>query len=146
MGILGVGDKFDTCYFPLVGNTSEKIKTLFSKHPLLGVMIVTLILTILFGAVHYVGTEAGRDRGRTDLRRPDQLRTVSYEYIAESKAKPKRSYGYLLMLTKDALYVLYEKDLLAKVSPDSRQPATQDLTIVPLDRLSFVRVHGYSGD
>ncbi len=135
---------FTLVSFTLVANTSKRFKKWFSKHPLLSVMGVSLILAALFVAVHYVGANAGHERALSVLQSPVQLRAVSYEYIAESTVKPKRFYGYLLMLTKDTLYVLHATDLQAREIPDSHRNATPNLTIVRLDRLLYVRTAGYS--
>jgi hypothetical protein len=130
--------------FTLIGNTSKRFKEFYSNHPLISVAGVTLSLAVLFVGVHYVGTNAGHERARAVLRSPGQLRPVIYEYLADAKTKPTRFYGYLLVLTKDTLYVVNSADLEAKVSAASHQSAASDLAIVPLDRLSYIRTAGYS--
>jgi hypothetical protein len=71
------------------------------------------------------------------------LRLVLYEYQLDSNSQRNRFYGYLLMLTKDSLYVLDATALDAKPRAITAGGATPDLSIVPLDRLSYLRTSGY---
>jgi|GEM_PF-5597663 len=128
----------------LIGNTSKRVKEFYTNHPLSSVMGVTFLLAALFVGVHYVGTNAGHERAKAVLRFPGQLRPVIYEYQSETKQKPKRFFGYLLVLTKDTLYVLNSINLEANVSAALPQNGATELAIVPLDRLSYSTTTGYS--
>ena len=132
---LAWGINISLVVFTLIGNMSARFKRFYSNHPLVSIMVITCLLAVLFVGVHYVGTNAGHERARAVLRTPGQLRMVVYEYQTEANSKPKRFYGYLLVLTKDNLYVLHAADLDAKGGIVSGQSTTSDLTIIPLDRL-----------
>jgi hypothetical protein len=127
----------------LVANTSTRFKNFHSNHPLISAIGVTCLLAGLFIAVHYVGTKAGHERGRAILHTPGQLRLVLYEYQLDSNSQRNRFYGYLLMLTKDSLYVLDATALDAKPRANSTVGATPELSVVPLDRISYLKTSGY---
>lgn len=127
----------------LLGNTSKKFKTLVVDAPGRILLAVTFLLIVLFLCMHYVGSRAGHERAQSILESPGSLRAVTYEYKVEPKEKAKRFSGYLLLLTADRLYVLQPTSLQDKGIPVG-QTAPVGVTIVPMDRLSWVKTAGYS--
>ena len=129
----------------LMANTSKQFKTYVATAPKRTLLLVTVLLVALFLAMHYVGSKAGHERAQAILNSPGLLRTVTYQYNVESKAKPQRFAAYLLMLTKDRLFVLQAVNLQNKgISDQSKTPVS--LTVIPLGDLAYVRTAGYSLD
>ena len=123
----------------LAGNLSAKIRS----HPLISSLIVMPVLIGLFVAMHFVGTMAGQERAAKILASPEQLRGVSYQYVSDSSMKAKRFSGYVLILTKDYLFVLQSRDLQEIDSPKREVGGQAVTTIVPIDRIEFLNTVGY---
>jgi hypothetical protein len=127
----------------LMANTSKQFKNYVATAPKRTLLLTTAGLVVLFLAMHYVGSKAGHDRAEAILNSPGLLRSVSYEYTAESNAPARRFAGYLLLLTKDRLFVLQALNLQSKAISDQSN-ALLSVTIIPLSELAYVRTSGYS--
>lgn len=122
----------------LVGSTAKW----FNNRPLTSLLLTTPLLVGLLLGMQYVGSRAGYDRAKAVLESPRRLRAVTYEFKADDPLKVKRFSGYLLMLTKDRLYVVQPRSLQEMEIPRvGRVPPT--VTIVPIENLSYLRTVGY---
>ena len=129
----------------LTANTSKQFKIYVAAAPTRTLLLVTVFLVILFLGMHYVGSKAGHERAQAVLNSPGSLRTVTYRYNVEANAKPQVFAAYLLMLTKDRLFVLQAVNLQDKaISAEPTSPVS--LTIISLGDLAYVRTAGYSLD
>lgn len=143
--VLALGIIFLLVLSALMANSSKQFKIYVATAPKRTLLLVTVFLVVLFLGMHYVGSKAGHERAQAILNSPGLLRTVTYQYTVESTAKPQRFAAYLLMLTKDRLYVLQTVNLQSeRVSDQPKMPVS--LTIVPLGGLAYVRTAGYSLD
>jgi len=121
----------------LWANASNKwFKSLFDQNPVICSSMVFTIVIGLFFLMHHVGSKAGHERASAILNEPRLLRPVVY---ADSGRTPKLLRGHLLTLTKDQVYMLGAVELQGKLKT---QP--YEVTILPLDRSSYVRITGHS--
>lgn len=122
----------------LVGSTAKWV----NNRPFTSLLIISPLLIGLLLGMQYVGSKAGYDRAKAVLESPQRLRAVTYEFKADDPRKAKRFSGYLLVLTKDRLYVMQPHSLEAlEAPPVGRVPPVA--TIVPIENLSFLRTVGY---